>query len=358
LIFMLSFLLLCLVKQAFSDVPTFTLKNAAVSGLTMPAIGVGTGGYSFDPKGYGVYPECFSEDNGCGDYTVQAVASWLQVGGRRIDGANSYYSDRSIATAIQKSGVPRSEIFILSKIGPGEQQFPLGFNESIYQFAQVLSNLNTTYVDLLLIHWPTQVDPTAAISTDPACQKNTNTYSEKECRLSTWKGLVQIFNNGQAKAIGVSNYNITHLQEIIDAKLPLPSLNQCPFHLYRSSSHDALRNFCKTNNILFSGYSPLGVPDWWTYPGPKMASTPMKDSLVLQVAKAHNVTAAQVLLQWQYALGVPTNPRSQNADHMTENLQSYSFNLTSDEINSLLAAPQDYCSLDPTWYECAPDPSL
>jgi len=266
--------------------------------------------------------------------------------------------DKSIATAIKKSGVPRSEIFILEKIGPGEQEFPLGFNDSLQQFAQILLDLNTTYVDLLLIHWPTETDPNANISTDPTCQKNTTTYNEKECRLNTWKGLIQIFQNGQAKAIGVSNYNITHLQEIIDAKLPLPSLNQCPFHLYRSTTQDKLRSFCKANNILFSGYSPLGVPDWWSYPGPVMAPTPIKDPLVTQIAKAHNVTAAQALLQWQYAIGIPTNPRSQNTDHMRENLQSYTFNLTPDEINSLLTAPQDYCSLDPTWYECAPDPNL
>jgi len=284
------------------------------------------------------------------------VTTWLQLGGRRLDCANSYYSDKSIATAIKNSGVSRDQIFILEKIGPGEQEFPLGYNDTLNQFAQILVDLQTNYVDLLLVHWPSETDPTAGVSTDPSCIKAASTYNEKDCRISTWRAMVTIFQSGGAKAIGVSNYNQTHLQEIIDANLPLPSLNQCPFHLYRGvTTHQSLINFCRDHGVLFSGYSPLGVPDWWKYPGPDMAPTPMQDQRVVQIAKAHSVTEAQVLLQWQWALGIPTNPRSQNATHMSENLNSYNFTLTSNEITQLNSAPQDYCSVDPTWYECAPD---
>ena len=78
--------------------------------------------------------------------------------------------------------------------------------------------------------------------------------------------MVEIFNAGGARSIGVSNYNVTHLQEIIDAGLPLPALTQNPFHLYRSTSQADLIAFCKAHNILFLGYSPLGVPDDHAYP--------------------------------------------------------------------------------------------
>jgi len=166
--------------------------------------------------------------------------------------------------------------------------------------------------------------------------------------------MLQIFNTGGAKAIGVSNYNTTHLQEIVDAGLPLPALNQCPFHLYRSSTHQQLRDYCKAHGILFSGYSPLGVPDYHTFPiqNTGMAFTPMQDPSVLKIAQAHGMTPAQVLIQWQYANGIPVNPRSQNIDHMKENLNAYSYTLTADEINLLNGAPQDQCVLDPSFYEC------
>jgi len=343
-----------LVPAILADVPTFELKNAAVAGLKMPAIGIGTGGYSTIPNGYGVYPECWNEETGCGDYVVQAITSWLQAGGRRIDTANDYYSDKSIAKAIQKVGIKREDLFILSKVGP---VYPLGYQDSLQQFQDILVNLNTTYVDLLLIHWPSSDpnNPPKGTTLDPTCIRNTTTYNEVQCRLNTWKGLVQIWQTGGAKAIGVSNYNISHLQEIKDASLPLPSYNQCPYHLYRSTTQQPLKDFCTTNNIIFGGYSPLGVPDWHVFPGPKMAPTPLQDPIAAQVAKKYAVTPAQVLLNWQYRLQVPTNPRCQNLKHMQDNLNAYNFTLTQDDINLLLSAPQDYCSMDPDFYECAPD---
>jgi len=166
--------------------------------------------------------------------------------------------------------------------------------------------------------------------------------------------MLSIFDSKRARAVGVSNYNVTHLQEIIDAGLRLPSYNQCPFHLYRSSSHNRLRDYCKANNVTFWGYSPLGVPDWQIFPTENtgMSWTPMEDPAVVKIAAAHGVTPAQVLLQWQYALGIPTNPRSQHAGHMKENLQAYSFTLTDDEIQTLNSGAQDICIENPGWYEC------
>jgi len=167
--------------------------------------------------------------------------------------------------------------------------------------------------------------------------------------------MLAIYDSGRAKAVGVSNYNITHIQEILDAGLRLPSLNQCPFHLYRSSTHNALRQFCSDHKVLFSGYSPLGVPDYHYFPTQNtgLSYTPMADPTVIKIASAHRVTPAQVLLQWQYALGIPTNPRSQNEAHMKDNLNAYSFTLTNDEINVLNGAAQDTCAIDSTFYECA-----
>ena len=326
------------------------LQNAAVPNLMIPAVGLGTGGYAFNPAvGYGGYPECFDDASGCDEYSTRAVLDWFHAGGRRLDLANTYGNMRSVGRALSMTNVKRSEMFILEKIGPGQFDIPLGYNDTLTQFDQILENLDVSHVDLLLIHWPTQVIPQ---SSDAACRLGSKSYDEKECRLSTWRAMLRIFDSKRARAVGVSNFNITHLEEIRQAGLRLPAYNQCPFHLYRSTSQQALIDYCKMHNITFGGYSPLGVPDWHYYEADGFAWTPMADPAVMAAADAHGKTPAQVLLQWQYALGIPTNPRSQNARHMAENLAAYDFNLTDAEMKTLGTRPQDQCITDPSWYEC------
>ena len=335
-----------------SAVPTFPLYNAAVAGLRIPAIGIGTGGYAFNPSvGYGGYPECFDDASGCDEYSYQTIIDWLRLGGRRLDLANTYGNMRSVGRAIHASNVSRAEMFILEKIGPGQFDVPLGYNDTLIQFRQILENLRVEHVDLLLIHWPTQVIPQ---SSDPACRMGASSYSERECRLSTWRAMLRIFDSGRARAVGVSNFNVTHLEEIKAAGLRLPAYNQCPFHLYRSTTQAATRNWCKANNVTFGGYSPLGVPDFHIFPETNgMVWTPMADPVVQRLASTHSRTPAQVLLQWQYALGIPTNPRSQNPEHMRENLNAFDFTLTSAQVNELSQRPQDLCVRDPGFYECS-----
>jgi len=154
--------------------------------------------------------------------------------------------------------------------------------------------------------------------------------------------MVQVFKEGKALSIGVSNYNTTHLQEIVDAGLPLPAVNQCPFNYYHSSVQQELRDYCAAHGILFHGYSALGAPDNFVYntAGTGLSYIQLADPTVLKIAQAHSVTAAQVLIQWEYALGMPQNARSQNSSHMIENLASYSFTLSQDEIQTLNSGPQ------------------
>jgi diketogulonate reductase-like aldo/keto reductase len=102
---------------ANQGMPGFPLHNAAVPGLVYPAVGLGTGGYGLDAKR--VYPECWVEAvPGCAAHSTNATATWLKLGGRRIDSANSYANQAAVRAGIQASGVPRSEIFITSKVGP------------------------------------------------------------------------------------------------------------------------------------------------------------------------------------------------------------------------------------------------
>jgi len=344
-------------SSAIPQIPSVALKNAAVPGLLFPATGLGTGGYASDTSvGYGGYPECWSQPAGCGPWVTKAVLMYLQqAGGRRIDNANSYQNQATVGEAIALSGVPRNEIFLLSKVGPSQ---PLGYNDTLAQFAQAQKDLQTSYVDILLVHWPWDsasqgnVTNNMTTSTDPACNHSSPVYNEKNCRISTWKAMVKIFQSGGALAIGVSNFNQTHIQEIIDAGLPLPALNQCPFNVYRSSSQMDLVNFCRQHDIVFNGYSPLGVPDWHAFPKP-LSKTPLVDPTVVAIAQAHNASPAQIIQAWEWSLGIPVNPRSMSLAHMQENLASYQITLTPAEIQALSTLPQDTCAIDPTMYECA-----
>ena len=237
--------------------PSFLLKNAAIDGLAYPAVGLGTGGYGLDPLRK--YPQCWIESiPGCGAHATAAVSSWLKMGGWRIDSADSYANQKAIGRGIKESGVPREQVFVTSKIGPSQ---PLGYNDTLAQMQSIKAQLEVSYVDMLLIHWPVQNDPSAAKSTDPVCQNGAPSYDARACRLSTWRAMLEIFKNGDARGVGVANYNATHLQEIKDAGLLMPSVNQCPFNIHRSTSQQSTIDFCNKEGILFNSYSSLGIPD-------------------------------------------------------------------------------------------------
>jgi diketogulonate reductase-like aldo/keto reductase len=180
------------------------------------------------------------------------------MGGWRIDSADSYGNQKAIGRGIKESGVPREKVFITSKIGPSQ---PLGYNDTLAQMQSIKAQLQVSYVDMLLIHWPAQNDPSAPKSSDPVCQNDTPSYDARACRLSTWRAMLEIFKSGHARGVGVANYNVTHLQEIKAAGLLMPSVNQCPFNIHRSTSQQDIINYCNKEGILFNSYSSLGIPD-------------------------------------------------------------------------------------------------
>eukprot|EP00049_Salpingoeca_infusionum_P017682 m.353992 g.353992 ORF g.353992 m.353992 type:complete len:364 (+) comp16891_c0_seq1:321-1412(+) len=338
-----------------ADLPSVPLVNSARKGMTYSATGLGTGGYGTNKNL--VYPECWAVTFGCGDHSKQAVIDWLHAGGRRIDSADSYFNMPAIGEGIVASGVPRSEIFLTSKIGSTNA---MGYNDTMSQIELIKQQTNVSYVDLLLIHWPTSTAP----SSDPVCQNGQSTYNATECRLTTWRAMIEIYQRGDARAIGVSNYEVTHLQEIIDAGLPLPAVNQVPFNPYRSLSQQAVLQFCVKNSIVLNGYSPLGIPDLAVnvsatdslllhrYP-PPMSPTILEDPLIVKMAQKYKVSPAQFIQNWAWSFGVPTNARTYNKAHMVENLNAFSFTIDKDDVTSVLQLPENYCK-DDQWYECAP----
>ena len=315
-----------------SAIPSVLLLNAASNTSYMPITGAGSGGYSgLMNNSYGSYPECFnacadpqcaSPDppgfQGCGEYVQASIASWLQLGGRRVDNSDSYHNQKAVGSAMRASGVAREELFFTTKVGA---YLPMGYAEARAQFATTLNVTGLGYADLLLIHWPVCVAEGCEVTQEASCDYKGAGYDEKECRLATWRGLVSIWKEGGARAIGVSNYNATHLQEIVEAGLPLPAVNQCPFNVWHSgdAQKGGLMEVEARLGVRHNGYSPFGVPDRRTYPAP-FPRTMLEDEQVVAIAKAHGRAPAEIALAWQWQLGVVVNPRSQNAAHMVENL--------------------------------------
>ena len=232
----------------------------------------------------------------------------------------------------------------------------MGYTDTISQFDVLLSQMGVAYTDLVLNHWPTSP---ASPTVDPLCDPKRNaTYDEKGCRLSTWRALVDIWRSGKSRAIGVANYEVSHLQEIADAGMPLPAVNQVPYHLYNAAHQQPLKAFCEKNGIVLLSYSPMGIPDWHAFPTPALPSnSTLTDPVLLSVAAAHApFTPGQVVLAWLFQQGMPSNPRSMSAAHMRDNLAVFGSGLVlSDaEMAALSSRPLDYCSADNDFYECVP----
>jgi diketogulonate reductase-like aldo/keto reductase len=346
---MSSLAMLAALQQALAaqQPPGLTLHNAAAPGMVMSAGGLGTGG-----------PGCYNESS---DQlaSYNSSLSWLRLGGRRFDGAISYACDRGIGAAIAQSGVPRREVFVTSKIGPGGVPFPLGYNETKSQAKRILADLDSSYVDLLLIHepfsyWPDPQAAQRAPSSDPACDlRSPATYSERGCRLSTWRALVELWHSGAALAIGVSNFNSTHIEEIEQIGLALPAVNQvefsplhqgneaggcnCGASASRSTAHCGdsateraetcakLHAFMKRKQIVFNSYSPFGG-------GGSETAKLLSDPRLRTIGDKHNVSVAQVILNWQWSKGIVVNPQANNVAYQSEDLHFADFMLDAAEV--------------------------
>ena len=206
-------------------IPAEPLKNAAVPGLSMPYTGLGTGGYGENATDCYAYPETWADAKGCGASVKNATARYIQIAASlsttqvRIDNANTYQDVDNVGLGIALSGVPRAQVFLLSKTGSGQA---MGYDDTMAQIDALLAQGGVTYVDALLIHWPTS----NGASAEPACNAKDAAYNATKCRLETWRAYVDAFNAGKALSIGVSNYYKAELEEIRAAGYIMPAINQ------------------------------------------------------------------------------------------------------------------------------------
>lgn len=243
-----------------------------------------------------------------GDETREAVKAALALGYRHFDTARVYGNERDVAAALRESGVPRDEVWITTKLWNADQ----GYDMALRAIDASLARLGTDHVDLYLVHWPVE-----------------------GLRGETWRAMEKIHADGKARAIGVSNYTIPHLEELLaTAKVP-PAVNQVELHpfLYQRE----LLEWCHARAIRLEAYAPL------------VKGLRMEDPLLNAIARKHGRTPAQVLVRWAIEHEVIVIPKSVHPERIRENADVFGFELDAEDLAALDGLDEGYrTSWDPT----------
>ncbi len=249
------------------------------NGRTIPQLGFGV--FQIDPAD-----------------TAEAVSRALQIGYRHIDTAEMYRNEKGVGEAVHSSGIPREQIFVTSKLNNGFHR-P---DDARRAFDQTLGTLEFDYVDLFLIHWPL---PT----------RYDGDY------VSTWRTLIEFAQDGRARSIGVSNFQVPHLQRIIAETGVTPAVNQIEVHPYLTN--EEVRAFGRDNGILTEAWSPIAQ------------GRVLDDEVVRRVADAVRRTPAQVVLRWHIQRGDIVFPKSVTPARIEENFALFDFELDDEAMQDL-----------------------
>ena len=262
-------------------VPTYTLND----GHTLPAIGFGT------------YPLK-------GEEGVTAMVHAIEAGYRLLDTAVNYENETEVGEAIRRSGLPRSEVQVTSKL-PGRHH---GYDDAVASVRGSLERLGLDYLDLHLIHWP-----------NPSVGK----YAE------AWRALVDLREQGLVRSIGVSNFTEVHLGHIIDETGVTPVVNQVELH--PRFPQEEMRAVHERLDIRTEAWSPMGK-----------RNAPLDEPAVTRAADRAGVTPGQVILRWHVQLGSLPIPKSGNPERQRQNLDIFGFELTDEEMQQIsgLADPR------------------
>lgn len=259
------------------------------NGIEMPQIG------------FGVWKIPFNQ-------TAKVVTDAIKNHYRLIDTAKQYGNEEQVGQEIKDSGIERKQLFLTTKIFNGDQG---DFDKLRNAFNEQLKKLGTDHVDLLLLHWPVF-----------------NKYIE------SWRALEAIYNDGQARAIGVCNFDVDHLQKLMDHANIMPMVNQIEFNP-RIHQPDTVA-FCQDNHIQLEAWSPLG--------NGQLLSSPV----ISKIAKEHGKTPAQVIIRWELQQGFIVIPKSIHEERMRENRDVYDFELDADEMEAIAMLDEEKHSI---WYD-------
>lgn len=245
------------------------------NGLEMPRLGLGT--WLMTPA------------------EARRSAGWaLEAGYRLIDTAKLYGNEKAVGEAARASGVPRERVFVTTKLIDSDQ----GYRSAFRGFEESLDRLGLAYIDLYLVHFPVQ-----------------------GLRDDSWRALLEILETGKARAIGVSNYVIEHLEELLAWSPVVPAVNQvmCNPYVYPRE----LIQYCRDRGIVFQGYSPL------------VHGRRLGDPALVRIASRYGKTPAQVLLRWSLEKGVPAIPKTVHRERVLENADIFNFELEPADMSAL-----------------------
>lgn len=251
---------------------TTTLHN----GVKMPWVGLGV----------------FKVEDG--EEVVHSVKAAIKNGYISIDTAAFYQNEEGVGQAIKESGVPREELFITTKVWNSDQ----GYEKTLQAFETSLKKLGLDYLDLYLIHWP-----------------------GKDKYNDTWKALEKLYKDGRVRAIGVCNFEIHHLEDLISHAEIKPMVNQVEYHPHLNQ--EELRTYCKKEGIQLEAWSPL------------KRGQLLDEPVLSEIAKKYNKSIAQVILRWDLQNEVVTIPKSIKEHRIIENADIFDFELSNEDMNKI-----------------------
>jgi diketogulonate reductase-like aldo/keto reductase len=254
----------------------FSTKIKLNNGVEMPILGLGTWQMN------------------SGREAEDAALCALKTGYRLIDTASAYANEESIGKALHKSGIPREEVFITTKLWNSDH----GYGSAIATCTRSLERLGLHYIDLYLIHWPVT-----------------------GIRNETWKAMETLLGEGKCRAIGVSNYTIRHLEELLDTSSTIPAVNQVEFspYLYQKT----LLEFCCSHGIQLEAYSTL------------TRGVKLDDPKLSAISGRYQKSTAQIIIRWALQHGIVVIPKSSNEDRIRANADVFDFAISVEDMSSL-----------------------
>ena len=230
-----------------------------------------------------------------------AVATAIEAGYRSIDTAAYYRNERGVGRAVNQSSVSRDELFVTTKLWNSDH----GYQAALDAFEASLERLGLDYIDLYLIHWP---------------------LPGKQLHVETWRALEKLYEDGRVRAIGVSNFKQSQLDDLRESSGIIPAINQVELHPWLQQ--EPLRQYHDQHGIITQAWSPLGQ------------GALLDDQTLQSIGKTHGKTIAQVILRWHLQLDNNVIPKSVTPSRIAENIDVFDFELSAEDLSAIAALDQ------------------
>ena len=239
--------------------------------------------------------------------SADIIAAAIEEGYRYFDSASFYETEEYIAEAIQRSGLPREDFFIATKLWKEE----MGYEETLAAFERSSQKLNTDYIDLYLIHWP----------------KPTHDYEGwKQLNIDTWKAFEKLYKEGKVHAIGVSNFLPHHLDNLFENCEIKPMVDQIEYH--PGYTQETTVQYCKQHDILVQAWSPIA------------RGRILQDVTLIEMAEKYSVSVAKLALRFCIQNDVLPLPKASSKERMRENMDLFDFEISDEDMKRLNTLPQ------------------